>query len=57
MAATISPKRNRGTTLENMLDGYEEKAEEVVMLSDDDDQDEAAASVSELKRSMERMAS
>ena len=51
-ASTLQRKEKR-TSLENLLNGFEEKEpEEVVLLSDDDN--EAVASVSELKRSLER---
>ena len=51
-ASTLQRKEKR-TSLENLLNGFEEKEpEEVVLLSDEDN--EAVASVSELKRSLER---
>ena len=51
-ASTLQRKEKR-TSLENLLNDFEEKEpEEVVLLSDDEN--EAVASVTELKRSLER---
>ena len=53
IGASTSQKKAKRTSLENLLNGFEEKEpEEVVLLSDEDN--EAEASVSELKRSLER---
>ena len=53
IGASTSQKKEKQMSLENLLNGFEEKEpEEVVLLSDEDN--EAVASVSELKRSLER---